>query len=111
MEPAKVSEHFKLQTPIKCTTPQKGMLQLNTTNTTLLKPPAYQHCLPLLPISEAVTIKRIPVHKGDAQRSPMLTKFPVLLPRRPLELLSDQIHENSMSCSELKKEIQTMNVS
>lgn len=105
------TEGFKLQTPIKCTIPRRGLLQLNTNSSVVLKPPAYQHCLPLLPISEAVTVKKILVHKGDAQKSQMLTKFPVLMPRRPMELLSEQIQEKKMSCSELQENIKKINVS
>ena len=97
------SRKYKLQTPIKCTTPRKGPLELNTTPySTLLW--HKQHCLPL-----ASTIKRVHINEGDSQRSRPLTRFPVLMTRRPIDELGDQIR--GMSCQELQANASIINVS
>ena len=97
---------YKLQIPTKCTTPRKGLLQLNTTG----KPSHVileQHCLPL--ISIPAELKRKLVTKGDAQRPHLLTRFPVLMPIRPMEELKEQM--DGMSCLDLHENIHNLHVS
>ncbi len=96
---------YKLQIPTKCTTPRKGVLQLNTTGKpthTLLD----QHCLPS--IISPIELKRKVVTRGDSQRPQMLTRFPVLMPQRPMELLKEEME--GMSCLELQENIHNIHV-
>ena len=91
---------YKLQTPTKCTTPRRGPLQLHTATNSHLQQ-THHHSLPPLPTTAIID-------KGDSQRPRMLTRFPVLMPKRPIEELGNQVR--GMSCAELRDNIQSFDV-
>lgn len=104
-------QKYKLQIPSKCTTPRRGPLQLtNTTSRTITEWQNHrqQQCLPPLPTPVK---RRMLVTRGDAQKPHMLTRFSVLMPRRPLEELNDQLTSEGISCLELQANIHRINVS
>ena len=98
----------KLQIPVKCTTPRRGPLQLQTPNSPYMEVERHSVCQSLPPLPLA-TRRQNATRRGNVQQGRMLTRFPIVWIQRPIEAIEEKLV--GLSCADLQENIQNLSVS
>lgn len=97
----------KLQIPVKCTTPRRGPLQLQTPNSPYMEVERHSVCQSLPPLPLA-TRRQNATRRGNVQQGRMLTRFPIVWIQRPIEAIEEKLV--GLSCADLQENIQNLSL-